>query len=270
MRATDKRVVFALPLNSTDASVNRSSRDDDVATVLKAAKICKKAGAEYFFILTVSRENLPTLDKTIRFLRRKRTAMLRAPLVPRGSGQTFAELLVDQHDMEKTVHPALSDNPLSYISFTPFFADPQKLNELWERYRIRIEGVGCQAGRSFAAVGAEGDITPCVQLLDSDCVCGNVRRTPLSKVLRDHPVFKALRSRDALKGKCGRCRYKNTCGGCRALAFYHSGDVLGEDPTCFFEPEGPHTRSPLEKAQTAKLAKFAKYLKYKQPWKSIF
>jgi hypothetical protein len=25
-------------------------------------------------------------------------------------------------------------------------------------------------------------------------------------------------------------------GGCRAMAYVHTGDYLGEDPTCFFDP----------------------------------
>ena len=170
--------------------------------------------------------------------------------------------------MEKTIHPALTCNPLSYVSFTPFFASP----ELWDEDESRAAflRLGCQAGRSFAAVNAEGDISVCVQLLDSAVNCGNVKETPLSEVLAGHELFTALRSRKDYKGRCGRCRYKMSCGGCRALAFYHTGDIFAEDPTCFFEPEDESIVSHLEAAQSENVRKFMEYIKYNEPWNSLF
>jgi len=270
LRATEGRVIFALPLNSVDLEVNRASRDDDLSTVMRAVEICRREGAEHFFLLTISKENLSTLDKTMEFLKTRGVPVLRAPFVPRGAGRQFADLLFDAEDMREKIHPALTENPLSYISFTPFFASPETKAMIWRQFDIRIEGLGCQAARSFAAVNAEGDVAPCVQLLDSRCVRGNVREKPLSEIILEDPMFTALRSRAELKGKCGSCRYRDTCGGCRALAYYHSGDVLGEDPTCFFEPENEETHSDLEEMQTAQLVKFLLFLKDKEPWNTLF
>jgi radical SAM protein with 4Fe4S-binding SPASM domain len=170
--------------------------------------------------------------------------------------------------MERTIHPALTSNPLSFVSFTPFFASP----ELWENEGAngKLLNLGCQAARSFAAINAEGDVTPCVQLLDSDVSCGNVRERPLSDILENHPTFKALRIRSSYKGKCGRCRYKMTCGGCRALAFYRSGDLLAEDPTCFFEPDDETAVCACEEKETRQLMKFIDYIRYNEPWNLIF
>ena len=270
LEATGGKLVFVLPVNSIDAEVNRSSRDDDISTVMRSAEICQKEGAEYFHILTISKENLGTLEKTTRFLKMTRVPMLRAPFVPRGEGEGFRHLMFDREDMRRTIHPSLTANPLSYISFTPFFASPEAMAEVWREHVVRIEGVGCQAGRSFAAVGAEGHVVPCVQLLDSGCMDANVRDKALSEIIREHPVFGELRSRTGLEGKCGRCRYRDTCGGCRALAYYANGDILAEDPTCFFEPEAPEDRSDLEGVQTAQLGKFLEYLKYNRPWNELF
>jgi radical SAM protein with 4Fe4S-binding SPASM domain len=270
LQATEGKVIFVLPLNALDSATNRASRDDDAATVLHAADICLKQGAEYFFLVTISRQNLAELDKTVRFLKLTGVPMLRAPFVPRGAGERFRDLLFDAADMQKVIHPALTANPLAYISFTPFFASPEALDAAWGRFHVRIAGLGCQAGRSFAAVGAEGRVAPCVQLLDGECACGDVRQLPLSEIIGRSALFTALRERTGLKGKCGRCRYAQTCGGCRALAYYHSGDVLGEDPTCFFQPAGPESRSDLEEVQTAQVGQFLKFLRYAEPWKSLF
>jgi len=270
VEATGGKVVFALPLNSLDVDTNRATRDDGPSTVLEAAERCREEGADYFALVTVSRQNLDSLDRTMRFLKLAGVPVLRAPFVPRGAGAQFRELLFDSDDMRGVIHPALTDNPLAYISFTPFFAAPESLEDHWARSNVRISGLGCQAGRSFAAVGAEGGVAPCVQLLDSGAVCGNVRQAPLAETILSSPTFTALRDRGNLKGKCGRCRYRDACGGCRALAYYHNGDILAEDPTCFFEPQDEQTRCDLEEYQTAQVAQFVQSLRRLEPWKSMF
>jgi radical SAM protein with 4Fe4S-binding SPASM domain len=271
VQATGGKVIFVLPFNSVDAGVNRSSRDDDPSTVMQAAALCRKEGADYFFLMTISKENLDTLAPTVQFLKMNRVPMLRAPFVPRGSGTEYLQLAFDAKDMQEKIHPVLAANPLDYISYTPFFADPDAMEATWKEYGIKIAGLGCQAGRSFAAVGAEGTVVPCVQLLDSSATVGNVRDTPLSQLIASHPTFMALRDRaKSLKGRCGICRYRESCGGCRALAQYQSHDLFAEDPTCFFQPQDRGTRCDLETMQTAQLGKFIEHLKYNQPWNALF
>ena len=63
-----------------------------------------------------------------------------------------------------------------------------------------------------------------------------MRDKTFQQLARLQPAFQDVLDRDQLRGKCGRCRYKFTCGGCRAMAWFHSGDLMAEDPTCFFEP----------------------------------
>lgn len=265
--ATSGKIIFAFPLNSVDVATNRASRNDGPQTVLRAANLCEKENVPYFFVLTVSKGNLPTLPDTMRHISKTGVPMLRSPFVPRGSGGQFRNLLLDATDMEQVVHPALTANHLSYASYTPFFASPNIIDSASRLLGVAMAGLGCQAARSFAAVSAEGEVAPCVHLLDSSCVCGNVRHGRLREIIRDAPLFTALRERTGLKGKCGRCRYRQTCGGCRAQAYYHSGDVEGEDPTCFFDPAGPETRSSLETTQTVQLGRFFLYVKTKAPWK---
>ncbi len=71
---------------------------------------------------------------------------------------------------------------------------------------------------------------------------GNVREQPLDQLVDESELFAELLDRSRLKGRCGRCRYQYTCGGCRAMAYYHPGDYLAEDPTCFFDPEESYFR----------------------------
>lgn len=96
----------------------------------------------------------------------------------------------------------------------------------------------------------------CPVLLDS-LSAGNVRDKPLDRLVGESELFAKLLDRNQLKGKCGNCRYQYTCGGCRAMAYYHTGDYMGEDPTCFFDPADKDTASEHEE-ETNRL--FKKYL----------
>jgi radical SAM protein len=65
---------------------------------------------------------------------------------------------------------------------------------------------------------------------------GSVRAQSLVAVYRDSEIFRALHSPDRFHGKCGICEYSHICGGSRARAFAHTGDALGSDPFCPYEP----------------------------------
>ena len=67
---------------------------------------------------------------------------------------------------------------------------------------------------------------------------GNVRERPLTEIYRASPLLRALRDRDGFGGRCGRCEFRGVCGGSRAQAFAATGDPLGADPTCPYQPGG--------------------------------
>jgi len=66
--------------------------------------------------------------------------------------------------------------------------------------------------------------------------CGNVRKDSLVEIYRNSEIFRALHSPDQFHGKCGACEYNHICGGSRARAFAYTGDALGTDPFCPYEP----------------------------------
>jgi radical SAM protein with 4Fe4S-binding SPASM domain len=172
--------------------------------------------------------------------------------------------------MDSQIHPALRDNPLSYVSHTPFFAAPDVTHLTLGGRGLNLGNLGCQAGRTFIGINAEGDVAPCVHLLDSPVCCGNVREQPLSRIIAESEIMRTLRGERPVKGKCGRCRYGDSCRGCRSLAHYLTGDYLAEDPTCFFDPDSRETRSPYEDTQTANTRVFLNHLVQNPPWSDIF
>jgi radical SAM protein with 4Fe4S-binding SPASM domain len=264
------RIAFGLSLDSVDADVHNKSRPGGKEDFLKRIAMCDEAGVGYFVLVTVSRANMATFAETSEFLRKRGIPMIRSPYVPRGAAAHRRDLMFTREDMEKTIHPVLRANPLSYVSHTPFFAPFSATQAGLSKLGITLSKLGCQAARGFIGISAEGDVAPCVHLLDSAAVCGNVKHTPLSELFAAHPVLCALRESRGLKGRCGRCRYRSSCGGCRALAFYETGDCFAEDPTCFFNPSVGNEKSEHEEETSRNGRSFIEFVATRKPWRNIF
>ncbi len=91
---------------------------------------------------------------------------------------------------------------------------------------------------------------------------GNVRDKPLDRLVAESPLFAEMLDRSKLKGKCANCRYQYTCGGCRAMAYFHTGDYMNEDPTCFFDPIDKSTVSEHEEETNRMFKKYLMIARY--------
>ncbi|MCB4790502.1 MAG: radical SAM protein [Elusimicrobia bacterium] len=269
-KATENRAIFVFSLNSIESKIHEWSRDDSLNTVVKAAKLCQKENINFFFILTISRNNIHTFKKSMDFLKSHGIPVLRSPFVLRGQGSKYQDLLFSKEDMCDVIHPVLREYHLSYVSYAPFFTSPELIEKKQNEFNVNLGQMGCQAAKGFVGVNAEGDVAPCVQLLDSEVKCGNVRETPFYEILKNNDILETVRKRTGLKGKCGICRYKHTCGGCRAVAYYKTGDYLESDPNCFFEPKDENTRSGFEQIQNENAEKFISFISSQEPWSSLF
>lgn len=93
--------------------------------------------------------------------------------------------------------------------------------------------LGINDGNGFVFISHTGNIQPSGFL---PLTAGQVRRDELIEVYRNSPLFRALRDAALLEGKCGRCEFKTICGGSRARAYAVSGNPLGQEPLCVYEP----------------------------------
>ncbi len=92
---------------------------------------------------------------------------------------------------------------------------------------------GCLAGTGVAFISYQGEVYPCGYL---PALAGNLHQQSLAEIWESAPVFLQLRDTGNLKGKCGYCEFRNVCMGCRARAFAATGDFLGEEPFCVYQP----------------------------------
>jgi radical SAM protein with 4Fe4S-binding SPASM domain len=229
---------------------------------LRVLDICDDLDIRRHVVVNVGKHNEDTLEKTLQWLEDQGIPYNRSPYTARGSGREFwDDLRITRESMEEKIHPELRKHPNGYVSYTPFFLSP----ELHERYskgesNVTVPqnpSIGCWCG-TWLAVNAEGDVAPCGILLD-EFKCGNVREKTFQQILDESPAFQRVLDRNLLTGKCGRCRYKFTCGGCRAMAYFEHGDLMAEDPTCFFEPIDETTVSPHEE-QTNRMFKLYAFM----------
>lgn len=155
-------------------------------------------------------------------------------LVPTGRGrpedgvsaQDYEEILNDLYDLSWHVSFGIKTTEA-----------PHYRRVVQERARgIRWDGRAGAAGNDgngFVFVDHIGDITPSGFL---PLRAGNIRTDSLVEVYRNHALFRELRDPERLRGRCGVCRYRVACGGSRSRAYAMTGDHLGEDPCCLYEP----------------------------------
>lgn len=231
-------LVISLGINSLGGE-NTATRDADVDVTLRALDLCQELGIKRHVVVNLGRHNMRTLGGTFDYLYERRIPWNRSPFTARGSGAGhFLDQTLTREEMQKYAHPEMRRHAFGYVSYTPFFLAPELHAKFSQGRRNQTvpqaPSIGCWCG-TWLAMSAEGNVAPCAILLDV-LDAGNVRETPLADIVANSDIFKRVLDRNQLGGKCGRCRYKFTCGGCRAMAYFASGDFMGEDPQCFFEP----------------------------------
>ncbi|VAW96136.1 hypothetical protein MNBD_GAMMA23-561 [hydrothermal vent metagenome] len=256
--ASNDSVVIAVGINSIEDE-NSWTRDTDCEQSLAVLELCNELDIRQNVVVAIGQHNLKTIERTLQWLDDHHIPYNRSPYTARGYGREYwDELKFSKKNMQDTIHPALRKHANGYISYTPFFLSPELHDDISSGIsNITVPqnpSIGCWCG-TWLAVNAEGDVSPCGILLD-DVNCGNVREKTFQQIIDDSGVFQKILDRTHLKGKCGRCRYQFTCGGCRAMAFYESGDIMAEDPTCFFEPIDKTTVSEHEPETNKMFKKF--------------
>ena len=98
---------------------------------------------------------------------------------------------------------------------------------------------GIRDGHGIVFVSNTGEICPAGFL---PLVAGNVRTDHIADVYRNSKIFSELHNPTEFHGRCGYCEYHAICGGSRARAYAATGDALGEDPFCTYEPHS-HTQA---------------------------
>jgi radical SAM protein with 4Fe4S-binding SPASM domain len=203
----------------------------------------REAGLEVQINTTFTQQNLGEFDEFTRLLEEIRPALWSVfQLVPTGRARSSDMLTADEMEcLFERLH-ALSRRVPFPIKTTE---GPHYRRVVLQKWRQNPELpkpvlMPVNDGNGFVFVSHTGDVQPSGFL---PITAGNVRTEKLLDVYRQSTVFRELRDAALLRGKCAQCEFKTVCGGSRARAYALSGDYLGEDPLCNYQPAG-HAEAP--------------------------
>jgi heme b synthase len=212
---------------------------------LRGIEMAKKGRLEFQINTTVTQVNLPLIPEILHLARSLGAAAHHIfLLVPTGRGKGLKDQEISALDYEKILHWFYEQRDHVPLHLKATCA-PHYYRIL--RQRAKNEGKrvtqkefgldamtrGCLGGISFCFVSHVGQVQPCGYL---ELNCGNMREKPFQEIWANCEVFQNLRNTDDYHGKCGRCEFRKVCGGCRARAYEISGDYMGEEPYCVYEP----------------------------------
>ncbi|MBI2859168.1 MAG: radical SAM protein, partial [Chloroflexi bacterium] len=193
-------------------------------------RACLKQGLPVILQTTIAPWNFQEIPALMDFAQAEGASVFNAYyLVCTGRGEKLVDITPRQYEESLSLlAQAQSFHPSIMVRAK---CAPQIARIAHER-GLPLSGGGCPAGVSYLRIDPEGRVTPCPYL---PIGAGNVREAPLKDIWEKASVFLQLRS-PSLKGRCGICNYRETCAGCRARAFSLTGDYLGEDPWCVYQP----------------------------------
>ncbi len=238
---------MAISLDGPDAATHDEFRGipGTFDSALFALRMARDIGLDTQFQTTVTKRNMALLPEIAEIAKEVRTKMWSLFfLIVTGRAEETDDLTAEQYEQVFEFMYNLSKTAPFGIKTTEamhyrrYVAQRMKAehggveNEAAKGVAWRTAGVG--DGKGFVFVSHTGDIYPAGFLPVSG---GNVLQDSLTDIYRNSDLFRSLRDTTQRGGKCGRCEYIKICGGSRSRAFAFTGDYLGEDPRCTYQPE---------------------------------
>ena len=97
----------------------------------------------------------------------------------------------------------------------------------------------CPAGKTEFDILPNGDVYPCMSFKNKpEMYCGNILEKSVYELWNSKPMrmLRQLTPAD-YTGICGQCKRKWTCYSCRCVAYNLTGDLYGDDLTCYIVRE---------------------------------
>ena len=178
-------------------------------------------------------QDIPALVDLV--IKKKISAFTVERLVPCGSGRQLKDKLLSPSEL-KMVYEYLNERAAGE-DFLRSGVQLRRSRPLWvntckDAEEGAYKGIGgfCPVGLSALAILPDGTVLPCRRL---EIPLGNILTDGLYKIWYTSELLWRVRSKDNLKGKCNSCSNIPYCGGCRAIAYYLTGDYMGEDVQCW-------------------------------------
>ena len=214
-------------------------------SAIRGINLAKEAGIEFQINTTITKTNIDQIPK-IQELAIKLGAVAHHIflLVPTGRGKYIVDHEISADEYERTLNWFYDQREKTPLQLKATCAPHyyrilrQRAKKEGKSVSFKTHGLdavtrGCLGGTGFCFISHTGVVQPCGFL---HLNCGDITLTSFADIWNNSDIFLSLRDFDKLKGKCGRCEYKKVCGGCRARAYEATGDYLGEEPLCSYQP----------------------------------
>jgi radical SAM protein with 4Fe4S-binding SPASM domain len=93
--------------------------------------------------------------------------------------------------------------------------------------------LGINDGKGVMFISHKGEVHPS-GFMPIDC--GRFPQDSVVDIYQNNALFQSLRDPDQFDGKCGVCEFRQVCGGSRARAYTVTGNPLGSEPDCVYQP----------------------------------
>jgi radical SAM protein with 4Fe4S-binding SPASM domain len=241
---------ISLSLDGVNAQAHDSFRGVPGAfdMVMKGIEAARSAGLEFQINTTVTKLNVNDLPAIFDMVV-KLGAVSFHPflLVPVGRGKDMVDQEIPPEQYESVLNWIYEHRSTAGMTLKPTCA-PHYYRILRQREKAAGRAVlpqthgldamskGCMGGQGFAFVSHVGQVQICGFLEEK---AGNIKDNGFDfrSVWEGSPLFAEMRNLDGYHGRCGYCEYRRVCGGCRARAYAATGDYLGEEPYCVYEPQ---------------------------------
>lgn len=206
---------------------------------VEGMKACKRQGLEIQIQTTVFKRNYDEIPELVAFAHVMGARVFNLFfLVCTGRGQDITDITSKQYeDALKQIyklHNQYEGKMLVSAKCAPHYRRiAYEMNP--GSALVKYYSGGCPAGTNYCRITPEGNVTPCPYM---DTSCGNLREKSFAEIWNNSSILKELRESE-LKGRCGKCEFESMCKGCRARAYVTTGDQMGEDSWCDYEP-GKH------------------------------
>ena len=212
---------------------------------IRGVEHAKSAGLEFQINTTVTSTNIKEIPRILDLAIKLGAAAHHIFLiVPTGRAKEMKNDEIPSDEYEKTLHWFYDQRAKSPIHLKATCAPHyyrimrQRAKQDGKKITSKTHGLdavtrGCLGGVSFCFISHVGQVQPCGYL---ELNCGDIKESTLEDIWKNSKIFQSLRDFNGYKGKCGICKYIKVCGGCRARAYEFTGDYLGEEPYCTYQP----------------------------------
>jgi len=178
-------------------------------------------------MMTITRNNQDQIRPMIDLLKQERVSIIAIErLIPEGRGAELSGLLLSPEELhalcDDIYNIAVNNGSVRILMHRPLFGLVAP-----DDFTV---GALCSAGNNALTIMPDGTVYPCRRL---PIPIGNVLTDGFYKIWYGSEVLWKLRNPKELNNKCRECDLLLNCRGCRAMAYFSSGDFMGEDPQCW-------------------------------------